>query len=181
MWPQACKTTEWQKFDEDADKVLGATAKGDVERRLQTMATIIVSMATERVGFEEVKGVKEPYTKNQRAVKIHKIRKGLKALKKQHKEDREEERAQLAELSLVLRKRLLTLRRAEQHRRRQRERARKWTAFINNPFGFTRQLLGQRRSGHLTCSNTFSDPARDQDLRQCDAVIRHQSLQKNLT
>lgn len=33
-WPQASKTAEWQKFDEDADKVLEATAKGDVERRL---------------------------------------------------------------------------------------------------------------------------------------------------
>lgn len=64
---------KWQKFDEDADKVLEATAKGDVERRLQTMTTIIVSMAAERFAVEEVKGVKKPCTKNQRAVKIHKI------------------------------------------------------------------------------------------------------------
>lgn len=66
-------------FDEDVDKVLEATAKGDAERRLQTMTTIIVSMAVERFGVEEVRGVTKPYTKNQRAVKIHKIRIELKS------------------------------------------------------------------------------------------------------
>ncbi len=42
------------------------------------------------------------------------------------------------------RKRLLTLCRAEQHRRRRTERARKRAAFINDPYGFTQQLFGQR-------------------------------------
>jgi len=73
-WPQACKTTEWQKFDEDVDKVLEATAKGNAERRLQTITTLIVSMAVERFGVEEVRGVTKPYTKNQRVRKIHNIR-----------------------------------------------------------------------------------------------------------
>ena len=179
-WPQACQTTVWQKFDEDADKVLEATAKGEVERRLQTMTTIIVSMAAERF-VEDDQGPKKPYTKNQRAVKIHNIRKELKALKKQHKEAREVKKAPLAELHLMLRKKLLTLRRAEQHRRCRRESARKRTAFIKYPFLFTKQLLRQRRSGCLVCSkkevdlhlhNTFSDPSRDQDLGDCKAVIR---------
>ena len=180
-WPQASKTAEWQKFDEDADMVLEVTAKGDVERRLQTMTTIIVSMATERFGVEEERAAKQPYFKNQRAVKIHNIRNELKALKKRHKAAREEERAPLVELRLMLRKRLLILRRAEQHRRRRRERARKRAAFINNPFGFMKKLLGQKRSGHLVCSkeevdqhlhDTFSDPTRDQELGQCKALIK---------
>lgn len=175
------KKTEWQKCDEDADKVLEATAKGDVEKRLQTMTTIIVSMVAERFGVEKERGAKQPYSKNQRAVKIHNIRKELKALKKQHKEARGEECAPLEELCLMLRKRLLTLCRAEQHRRRRRERMRKRTAFISNLFGFTRELLEQKRSGHLACSkeeadqhlqNTFSDPTQDQDLGQCEVVIR---------
>ncbi len=81
----------------------------------------------------------------------------------------------------MLRKRLLTLHRVGHHWRRQRERARKQTAFINKLFGFTKQLLGQKRSGRLACSkekvnqnlhNTFSDPNKDQDLGQCDAVIK---------
>ena len=145
------------------------------------MTTIIVSMAAERFGVEEERAAKQPYFKNKRAVKIHNIRKELKALKKQHKAASEEERAPLAELRLMLTKRLLILRRAEQHRRRRRERARKRAAFINNPFGFMKELLGQKRSGRLDCSkeevdkylhDTFSDPTRDQDLGQCKSVIR---------
>lgn len=92
-------------------------------------------------------------------------------MKKRYKEAREEERAPLVELRLMLRKRLLILRRAEQHRRRRRESARKRSAFINNPFSFIKELLGQKRSGRLACSkeevdqhlhDTFSDPTRDQ-------------------
>lgn len=177
-WPQASKTAEWQTFDEDADKEV--TAKGDVERRLKTMTTIIVCMAAERFGVEEERAAKQPYTKNQRAVKIHNIRKELKALKRQHKAASEDEHAQLAELCLILRKRLLILRRAEQHRRQRRERARKWAAFINNPFDFMKGLLGQKHSGRLACSkeevdkhlhDTFSDPTQEQELGQCKAVI----------
>lgn len=36
-WSQAYKTADWQKLDEDIDKVLEAAAKVDVERRLQAM------------------------------------------------------------------------------------------------------------------------------------------------
>lgn len=90
-WPQASRMAEWQKFDKDVNRVLEATAKGDVERRLQTMTTIIVSMAIERFCVEEEGTAKQPYVKNQRAVKIHNIRTKLKALKRQHKEAREVE------------------------------------------------------------------------------------------
>ncbi len=116
--PQASKTTEWQKFDKDADRMLEATGKGDVEKQLHTMTTIMVNMAAERFGVEEVKSAKKHYTKNQRAAKIHNIRKELKGLKKQYKEAGEEECGPLAELRIMLRKRLhaLTLRRDELHR-----------------------------------------------------------------
>lgn len=54
------------------------------------MTTIIVSKAFERFGVEEERGARQPYTKNQLAVKIH-VRQELKALTKQHKEARQEE------------------------------------------------------------------------------------------
>ncbi|GAA6088617.1 uncharacterized protein LOC109140547 [Tachysurus ichikawai] len=78
-------------------------------------------------------------------VKIHNIRVELKTLKKQYKAAGKEERGPLEELRCILRKKLLTLRRAEQHRRRRRERARRRAAFIRNPFEFTKQLLGQKK------------------------------------
>ena len=72
-WPQACKTTAWEQFDEDVDKVLEASVKGNVDWRLQAMTTIIISLAQERFGAEEKRSAQAPYTMNQRAVKIHKI------------------------------------------------------------------------------------------------------------
>ncbi|XP_077083545.1 uncharacterized protein LOC143736754 isoform X1 [Siphateles boraxobius] len=99
------------------------------------------------------------------------------AMAEQYKVARQDERAPLAELRTVLRKRLLTLRRAEYHRRRRRERAQKRTAFISNPFGFTKQLLGQKRSGCLACAKEeveehLQNAFRDQDLGQCNTVLR---------
>lgn len=156
--------------------MLEATAKGDVERRPQSMTTIIVSMAAERFGIEEERGPKQPYTKKRGAVKIHNIRKELKALKKHHKEAREEERGQLDELHDMLRKRLFVLRRAEHHSWWGRQKARMRAAFMNNPFGFIKERLGWRSSGRLAClkeevkhhlHSTFSNPNQHLELGPC--------------
>lgn len=92
----------------------------------------------------------------------------------------DEEREGLADLRAILRKELLTLWRAENHRRRCRERARRRAAFLANPFKLTKDLLGQKRIGRLTCSreaindhlkSTYSDSRRDQPLGTCKALI----------
>lgn len=66
-----------------------------------------------------------------------------------------------------------------------RERARIQAAFIANPFGFTRKLLGSNCTGHLTCSKdevdqflhtTLHDPMRDQKLEQ-QALINQPALE----
>ncbi|RXN19664.1 reverse transcriptase [Labeo rohita] len=143
-WPQACKTAVWRQFDEDVDKVLEAIEKGDVDRRLQAMTTIISSLAQERFGVEEKRSTPTTYSMNHRAAKIRKIRQELKSLKKQYKEASEEQRPPLEELRAVLRKRLMTQRRAEWHRRRRKERSRKRASFIANPFGFTKCVTAMR-------------------------------------
>ncbi|KAJ8349798.1 hypothetical protein SKAU_G00249280 [Synaphobranchus kaupii] len=154
--------------------------KGGAERKLHTMATMIVSITTERFGTVEKSVTKIQYTKNRRAEKITQLRHKLRLLKRQFKGASEEEKPGLAELCGILRKKLLTLRRAEWHRRRTKERARKRTAFLANPFGFTKLLLGQKRSGHLISSkeeihnhlqNTYSDAARGEALGECRALI----------
>lgn len=38
------------------------------------------------------------------------------------------------------------------HRKRRKEGARKRASFLANPFKLTKQLLGQKRTGGLTCS-----------------------------
>ncbi len=117
---------------------------------------------------------------NRRATKIHQLRQELRTLKKQFKRAAEEEKQPLEELHNILRKKLTTLRRAEWHRRRGEERARKRAAFIANPFQFAKKLLGDKRSGRLECpreevdhflQNNMSDPLRDQDLGPNSALI----------
>lgn len=101
-------------------------------------------------------------------------------MKRQFKGATEDMKPGLAELRGILRKKLLTLRRAEWHRRRAKERAKRRAAFLVNPFGFTKQLLGQKRSGQLTCSkeeidaylhDTYSDAARAEDLGEYRHLI----------
>lgn len=55
QWPQSSKKPEWQQFDEDVDQILEGTAKGDVDRRLKTIVTIIVNIAAERFGTLDIK------------------------------------------------------------------------------------------------------------------------------
>lgn len=62
-----------------------ATTKGDADQLLQTMTTIIVSLATERFGLEEKGAVKHLYIKINRAVKIYQLRQGLKSLRRRFK------------------------------------------------------------------------------------------------
>ncbi|XP_062283087.1 uncharacterized protein LOC133987658 [Scomber scombrus] len=183
-WPAASMTSLWQQFDDDVNKILEGMAKGEADKKLQVMTTTIFSIAAERFGEEkekkEKKSSRTSYSMNQRAVRIHNIRQEMKALKSQYKAAGEEERTGLAQLMCILRKNIRVLRRAEWHRRRRRERARKHAAFIANPFKFTKDLLGQKRSGKLASSQedidqhlkqTYSDPAREQELGECNTLI----------
>lgn len=49
-----------------------------------------------------------------------------------------------------LRGQLCRLRRAESSLKRRKEKAVKWAQFIKDPYGFTKTLLGEARSGRLT-------------------------------
>lgn len=180
-WPPASNKSEWHQFGEDVDGILEATMRGGADRKLQMMTTMIISIATERFGIAEKRAVTNQYSKNRRAEKIAQLRQELRLLKKQFKEAAEELKPGLAELRSILRKKLITLRRAEWHRRRAKERARKRAAFLANPFGFTKQLLGQKRSGQLGCSKeeidahlhlTYSDAAREENLGECKRLIQ---------
>ncbi|XP_061896833.1 uncharacterized protein LOC133645919 [Entelurus aequoreus] len=179
-WPVA-NSKEWTKLDEDVDEALESISKGDADQKLQTMCSLIISIGGERFGVEQKQGAaRNPAKLNRREVKISELRQELKSLRRQFKAAKEEERTPLSELTNIVRKKLITLRRAEWHRRRGKEKARKRSAFIGNPFTFTKRLLGQKRSGHLACpveeidhhlNATFSDSSRDQELGPSEALV----------
>ena len=82
------------------------------------MMTMIITVTAERFGTE-AKNLAKQVRKN-RLTKTDNIEKELKALKK-HKLANHNERAPLEQLHSTLRKRLITLRRAEQHQRDSRD------------------------------------------------------------
>ncbi|XP_063080140.1 uncharacterized protein LOC134470047 [Engraulis encrasicolus] len=146
------------------------------------MSTLIICIASDRFGIKDQHATKTSTAPipNRREKKISQLRKELRILRSQYKKANDDEKAALAELRGMLREKLLTLRRAEWHRKRGKERARKRSAFIANPFGFARKLLGEKRSGQLSCpkedinrhiSYTYSDSMRDQDLGHCDVLV----------
>ena len=178
-WPTA--NEEWLQFDEDLNNILKTTARGSVDQKLQTMCTLIMSIGAERFRVRGNNNIETQPKPNRRAIRISQLRKELKSLRKQFKatEDMEEKLA-LTDLRDIIREKLKTLRRAEQHRRKGKERAQKRKVFISNPFRFCKKLLGQTKSGYLKCSEevmnnhlqiTFSDDAREQELGPCKNLI----------
>ena len=152
----------------------------ETEARRDLLTVITTNFAAKRFGYKEQRQPKVPYKMNRRAEKIKKIRGELRSLKKQHAATGSEVRPALEELRGLLRVKLKALRRAEWHKQRGKERARKRTNFIANLFGFARKLLGDKRSGILESpveeinahlSNTFSDPSRDVELVNINSLI----------
>ena len=146
-WPPANNKGAWQDFDNDICEIIQSATKGDMERQLSFMTTIITSLASERFGRVEPWQPRMPYTANRRVNKMKDLRREIRSLKKLYKKASIEERQPLEELWGTLRGELKTLRRAEWHRRRRKERSRKWANFLSNPFGFARTLLGRGEMG----------------------------------
>lgn len=116
------------------------------------MTIIIVGYGAWRFGYVEKDKPGTSYTKNCRAIQIQQLQQELRMLRRQHKSATEEHKQPLVELRNIVWKKLMTLQRAEWHRRRGKERSRKRAASITNPFGFVKQLRGDKCSGHLSCS-----------------------------
>ena len=75
-WPPMSKNKEWEMFEEDVNKILDTALIGSVERKLQTLPTIIHSVGQDRFGIVERKNT--PKNKpNHREERVNQIRKEL--------------------------------------------------------------------------------------------------------
>ena len=154
-------------------EIIQSATKGGVEKWLSFMTTIITSLASERFGCVESRQPRRPYTANRGVNKMKDLRREIISLKKLYKRASIEERQPLEELRGTLIGKLKTLRWAEWHSRRRKERSRKRANFLSNPIGFARTLLGERRNGNLEASeeeinnylwDIMSDPAKEQEM-----------------
>ena len=179
-WPNSGKK-EWASLDEDLRGILIIALQGNVEKRLETMTTIIYNVGKERFGtIERKKRTTCIARSNRREAEIRRLRQDIKELSRQYRRSSEEERTQISQLTNDIRERLIKLRQAESTRRARKRRAKARSQFVKNPFQFTKKLLGQERSGSLESQkteveeylkDTHSDPDREADLGHCPKII----------
>ncbi|XP_052268605.1 uncharacterized protein LOC127869985 [Dreissena polymorpha] len=111
---------------------------------------------------------------------IQAIRQELKKLRKAYRNAKDEEKLGLQELRDLQRKQLMELKKAETARKNRRKRAQQRTAFIANPYKFSKKLLDKEKSGILNSSmkeiqthlrDTHSDTRRDDPLGPCSHIM----------
>ena len=119
-------------------------------------------------------------TENRREREIRKLRRELKSIRKQYKRANEVERIGLHQIRDDIREKLKRLRNAERIRRTRKERSKKRSQFVKDPYKFTKTLLGEERSGRLASSQeeienylkrTHTDEQRETPLGDCPRVL----------
>ncbi|XP_052271949.1 uncharacterized protein LOC127872660 [Dreissena polymorpha] len=95
---------------------------------------------------------------------IQNFKRELKQLRRRYYASSPTERIGLTQLRDTVRSHLTSLRKAENSRRKTRERAKKRTAFTANPYNFGRSLLDKERSGKL------ETPLEEDVLGDCDRI-----------
>ena len=175
LWPKSSDKQKWEKFDRETDILLETTLAGVATRKVKAMSKLIYTLGREEFGTKENKTQMPRPQENRRQKRIADLRRDLRRLTKRHKEARDDEKPGLEELRKEMRERLKSLRRAENHRRKRKERQRKQAQFTKDPFRFVRNVLGEKKSGELMCSKeeadayikgVHSDVNRDEDLRE---------------
>ncbi|KAI4881836.1 hypothetical protein NFI96_001024 [Prochilodus magdalenae] len=129
------KQTQHYQYPENADAVKDK-GMNEVYQRVRTMCTMVISIAAERFGMKEQPSARAEAGLTRREMKISQLRQELSLLRKPHNQAKQEETSGLHN---ILRRKLTT---SEWHRRRGRERARRRAAFMANPFGVTKKILG---------------------------------------
>ena len=123
--PPMSKNKEWEMFEEDVNKILDTALIGSIERKLQTLSTIIHSVGRRMFGIVERKNTPKNKS-NHREERVNQIRKDLRILQNRWKTCQENEKEGIIQLRDELREKLKSKRRAEYYRkkRKKKEKAR---------------------------------------------------------
>ena len=140
---------EWEKFDEDMEKILEITLTGPAEKKLEVMTRMIYTIAEDRFGVEEKQQKRKVHHASRREREIASIKRELRTLANTYRRSSDGERKGLSEIRNDFRKRMKELRNAERIRKNKREKNRKRAVFIRNPYKFASSVLEGERSGKL--------------------------------
>ena len=124
-WSKASDKTPWRLLDEDLDSIYEASMQGPVDGKIQTLTTPIYSVAKERFGLEETRVPRDLPKPNRRQTSIENLRRILNQLRQRFRVSSPSEQLGLSELRDTLRSQLTSLRKAENTRKKTRERGKK--------------------------------------------------------
>ena len=152
-WPRIDEEKAWRDLDSDLSSIVQTTMQGGIEKKVNTFTTIIYNVSKERFGTVEPKRARpNPTAGNRRENEIRKCRADMKDLGRRYRNAPEEEKEGITELQGILREKIRRLRTAERTRKAKKERSKRRSQFVRDPFKFTKDLLGGEKSGTLKAS-----------------------------
>ena len=179
-WPRMDAEKTWKDLDSDLSSIIQTTMQGGVEKKVKTFTTIVYNVSKERFGTVEPKKTTPTQTTgNRRENEIRRCRNEMKYLERRYRQAPDEEIDGIKQLQQMLREKIRRLRAAERTRRAKKERSRKRSQFIRDPYKFTKDLLGGERSGTLKSSKrevehhlseVHSDECKGLALGECDRI-----------
>ena len=116
-WPQMTGK-EWEKFDDDMERILQMTLTGPAEKKLVIMTRIILTIVEDSFGVEKKQPKRTVYHPSRREREITNIRKELRTLAKRYRRSGEEERKGLSKIRIGLRRQLKGPRKKERIRKK---------------------------------------------------------------
>ena len=155
-WPRSSENV-WKSIDEDLIAVLRGL-RGTAEGRLEVMADLIYNYGADRFGTRETKAKAAPIVNiSRRQKEITQLIKERRQLRKSWKKASEVEKEGINFLQKDIKIKLASLRRAENLRKKRRNREKTRTRFYREPFKFVKSLFIKEKGGELKISKEALD------------------------
>lgn len=127
----AANSKEWQNLDEDLEQILENALKGTATEKMEQMPKTVYDICMDRFGIEDSrKATPKSAGPSRRQREIGNIRRDLRKLTCRWKEASHSEKEGLQDLRAELRSRLLTLRRAENQKKKSKEKRKARSSFL---------------------------------------------------
>ncbi|VDI05049.1 Hypothetical predicted protein [Mytilus galloprovincialis] len=138
---------QWRDLNDDLGVILETSLQGCVERRIETLTTLVYNIGKERFGVEERKERNNTkQTPNRREQKIKQLRNELKDLNRRYKKSNEIEKLGITCITDTVREELRRTRREEQLKNSNKKKAKNRANFIKDPYSYKKNTVGWRKN-----------------------------------
>ncbi|CAC5408187.1 unnamed protein product [Mytilus coruscus] len=144
-WPKMNNEAQWRDLNDDLGVILETSHQVCVERRIETLTTLVYNIGKEIFSVEERKDRSNiNQTPNSREHKIKQLRKELKDQNRRYNRSNEIEKLGISCITDRIRDELRRTRRAEQFKNSNKKKAKNRANFIKDPYNYTLTLLMEK-------------------------------------